>query len=58
MLWYGVYVRADVADDGRALEMTVSLLRDRYPQYGAGTRVIGPGMVVQVERWSGWSAEG
>ena len=55
--WARADGRADVADDGRALEMTVSLLRDRYPQYGAGTRVIGPAMVVGVERWSRWSAE-
>jgi PPOX class probable F420-dependent enzyme len=57
-LWWA---RADglatVVEDAPALERTLALLRDRYPQYSAGARVIGPGMVVDVARWSGWSAE-
>jgi PPOX class probable F420-dependent enzyme len=58
-LWWA---RADgqaiIAEDGPALERAASLLRERYPQYGAGTEVIGPAMVVEVVRWSGWSATG
>ena len=50
--------QANVVDDEATLERTSSLLRGRYPQYGAGTEVIGPAVVVKVERWSGWSAEG
>jgi PPOX class probable F420-dependent enzyme len=56
--WARADGRATVVDDEPALERTLGLLRDRYPQYGAATRVIGPGMLVEVERWSGWSAEG
>jgi PPOX class probable F420-dependent enzyme len=56
-LWWA---RADglatVTDDALGLERTFALLRDRYPQYGEGTRVIGPAMVVEVMRWSGWGA--
>jgi PPOX class probable F420-dependent enzyme len=55
--WARADGRATVVDDEPALAQTLGLLGDRYPQYGAGARVIGPAMVVEVERWSGWSAE-
>ena len=56
--WARADGRATVIDGAPGLERTFALLRDRYPQYGEGTRVIGPAMVVDVLRWSGWSALG
>ena len=56
--WVRADGRATVVDDAAGLERTLALLRDRYPQYRDGTRVIGPAMVVEVVRWSGWSALG
>jgi PPOX class probable F420-dependent enzyme len=56
--WARADGRATVVEEGTGLERTVSLLRERYPQYSAGTRVIGPALVVEVVRWSGWNAEG
>lgn len=56
--WARADGRATIVDEGQALEGTAALLRARYPQYGAGTRVIGPAIVVEVARWSGWKAEG
>ena len=56
--WARADGRASVIDEPPGLERTFALLRDRYPQYGDGTRVIGPAMVVEVVRWSGWSALG
>lgn len=56
-LWW---VRADgVANlvGGPQMERAFELLRDRYPQY-ASVELIGPAIVVAVERWVGWSAEG
>ena len=55
--WARADGRATVVDDEPALARTLGLLHDRYQQYGAGTRVISPGMLVEVERWSGWSAD-
>jgi len=56
--WARADGRATIVEDVPALERTVALLRDRYPQYSAGTRVTGPAIVVEVVRWSGWSAHG
>jgi PPOX class probable F420-dependent enzyme len=56
--WARADGRATIVEDGPALDRTAGLLRKRYPQYGAGTVVIGPAMVVEVVRWSGWSAAG
>jgi len=56
--WARADGRATVVEDVPALERTVALLRDRYPQYSAGTRVTAPAIVVDVVRWSGWSADG
>jgi len=55
--WARADGRATVVEDMPALERTVALLRDRYPQYSAGTRVTAPAIVVDVVRWSGWSAD-
>lgn len=57
-LWW---VRADgaarVVETGPELERAIRLLRDRYRQYRT-VDVIGPAIVVDVERWTGWSAAG
>lgn len=57
-LWW---VRADgvarVVEAGPELERALRLLRDRYRQYRT-VDVIGPAIVVDVERWTGWSAAG
>jgi PPOX class probable F420-dependent enzyme len=55
--WARADGRASIAEDGPARERSVALLRDRYPQYRRGTEIIGPAIVVKVERWSGWSAD-
>lgn len=55
-LWW---VRADgsarIAAEGPELESALALLRERYPQY-RGAELIGPAIVVEVERWTGWAA--
>jgi len=57
-LWW---VRADgtarIVDDGPELARAFGLLRDRYAQYRR-VELIGPAIVVEVERWIGWSAAG
>ena len=57
-LWW---VRADgrgrVLTGGAEMERAFELLRERYPQY-ASVEIIGPAIVVTVERWTGWSAGG
>lgn len=57
-LWWA---RADgvgrVVDDGPDLARALALLRERYPQY-ATVALVGPAVVVEVERWVGWSAVG
>src|SRR5688572_29977571 len=56
-LWW---VRADgrgrVVTGGAEMERVFDLLRARYPQY-ASVELIGPAIVVTVERWTGWSAD-
>jgi PPOX class probable F420-dependent enzyme len=55
-LWWA---RADgvarVVDEGPDLARALALLHERYPQY-ATVELIGPAVVVDVERWVGWSA--
>jgi len=57
-LWWA---RADgvaaVIADGDAGTHAITLLRARYPQYAA-VSIDGPVIVVDVRRWSGWTAEG
>jgi PPOX class probable F420-dependent enzyme len=57
-LWWA---RADglarVVDLGPDLDRSISLLRERYAQYTT-VALIGPAVVVEVERWVGWSAAG
>lgn len=55
-LWW---VRADglaaVVSDTEVMARPLGLLADRYPQYRASPPA-GPVIVIQVERWTGWSA--
>jgi PPOX class probable F420-dependent enzyme len=55
-LWWA---RADgiarIVDEGPGLARAFDLLRERYAQY-ATVALIGPAVVVEVERWLGWSA--
>ncbi len=45
---------ASIVADGAALEVAFMALRARYSQY-ATVALTGPAMVIEVERWSGWS---
>ena len=55
-LWWA---RADgtarIVVGGAEFEASVIRLRERYPQYEA-VRIIGPVIVIQVARWSSWTA--
>jgi PPOX class probable F420-dependent enzyme len=55
-LWW---VRADgtatVVSDAQAMARPFRLLAERYPQYAASPPA-GPVIVIQVDRWTGWSA--
>lgn len=53
--WARADGRAEVVTDGDRLRRALSTLRSRYPQYG-DVAVGGPAMVIEVGRWSGWSA--
>jgi PPOX class probable F420-dependent enzyme len=53
--WARADGRATVVSAGAELERALSALRARYPQY-ATVELVGPAMVIDVERWSGWSA--
>lgn len=55
--WVRADGRARVVDDGIEASRAYDLLRDRYPQY-ASVELSGPAIVVTVERWVGWSADG
>jgi PPOX class probable F420-dependent enzyme len=54
-LWW---VRADgqahILDDERQRERPIEILASKYTQYRA-TRPAGPVIVIEVERWIGWS---
>ena len=55
-LWW---VRADgaarIVEEDPGLGRALALLRARYAQY-ATVALIGPALVIEVERWVGWSA--
>ena len=53
--WARADGRASIAADGAELERALSALRARYPQYES-VALIGPALVITVDRWSGWSA--
>ncbi len=54
--WARADGRAEIAEQGPDLARAVALLRDRYPQYRS-VPIIGPAIVVTVERWSGWGTD-
>jgi PPOX class probable F420-dependent enzyme len=53
--WARADGHASVVNDGAELEAALAALRARYPQY-ATVELTGPAMVIEVARWSGWSA--
>jgi PPOX class probable F420-dependent enzyme len=56
LLWWArADGRARVVEEGAELEDACERLRDRYPQYAA-VELRGPAIIVEVERWSGWTA--
>jgi len=56
-LWW---VRADgtatIAPGGPERERAIGLLQSRYPPYRGAGLESGPALIVEVERWIGWSA--
>jgi PPOX class probable F420-dependent enzyme len=56
-LWW---VRADgtasVVADGPNRARAISLLRAKYPQYGASGQEFGAALVIDTDQWIGWSA--
>jgi len=54
--WARADGRASIVDTGPHWDRTLTLLQVRYPQYRGGTKIIGPAIVIEVARWSGWSA--
>jgi len=53
--WCRLDGRARVEDAGNDFEKGRLALADKYPQYRVGAPA-GPVIVVDVTRWSGWSA--
>ena len=55
-LWW---VRADgsaqVVEDGPDRDLTIRLLRAKYPQYATWSTPFGAAMIVTIDRWSFWS---
>jgi PPOX class probable F420-dependent enzyme len=55
--WVRADGRAAVVSDAEAMTRPLRLLAERYPQYIASPPA-GPVIVIQVDRWTGWSARG
>jgi PPOX class probable F420-dependent enzyme len=53
--WVRVDGRARIVRDGAELEAAINLLSRRYLQYRS-TRPVGPAVVIEIERMTGWSA--
>jgi PPOX class probable F420-dependent enzyme len=53
--WVRVDGWASVVEDERALQDPIDVLADRYEQYREH-RPAGPVIVIQAERWKGWSS--
>ena len=53
--WVRVDGRARIVRDGAELETAFTLLSRRYPQYRSAPPV-GPAVVIEIERMTGWSA--
>ncbi|HEX2222074.1 MAG TPA: TIGR03668 family PPOX class F420-dependent oxidoreductase [Candidatus Limnocylindria bacterium] len=54
--WVRAEGAARIVADGPELETARELLAAKYEQYRGATRLIGPAIVVMVERWTGWRA--
>ena len=55
--WVRADGRASVVSEAEAMARPFRLLAERYPQYVASPPA-GPVIVIQVDRWTGWSASG
>jgi PPOX class probable F420-dependent enzyme len=53
--WVRVDGWANVVEDERGLQDPLDVLADRYEQYREH-RPVGPVIVIQVDRWKGWSS--
>ena len=53
--WVRVDGWANVVEDERGLQDPLDVLADRYEQYQQ-RRPVGPVIVIQVDRWKGWSS--
>jgi PPOX class probable F420-dependent enzyme len=53
--WVRVDGSARIVRDGAELEMAFTLLSRRYPQYRSA-RPVGPAVVIEIERMTGWTA--
>ena len=56
--WVRADGRAAVVEMGAGRDLAIGLLRAKYAQYRGpeGLPAIGPAIVIEVERWSGWAA--
>jgi PPOX class probable F420-dependent enzyme len=58
-LWW---VRTDgmarVVEDGPERDLTIRLLKAKYPQYATWSTPFGAALVVTLQRWSSWSLSG
>ena len=53
--WVRADGRASIVYDAESMARPISLLAGRYPQY-VTSPPSGPVIVIQVDRWTGWSA--
>jgi PPOX class probable F420-dependent enzyme len=53
--WVRVDGWASVVEDQRALQAPLDVLAERYAQYRE-QRPVGPVIMIQVDRWKGWSS--
>ena len=53
--WARADGHASIVASGAALERALAGLRARYPQYES-VALTGPALLIDVDRWSGWSA--
>jgi PPOX class probable F420-dependent enzyme len=54
--WARADGQARIVNVGAPVARAMELLRARYPQYEA-VALTGPAMIIDVERWSGWSGD-
>jgi PPOX class probable F420-dependent enzyme len=55
LAWLQARGRATVLSEGPESKKATSALKSKYPQYN-GTRLTGPVIRIDVERWIGWPA--